>query len=82
MDEIAVGRLEDGVVEEDARAALAELAREEQVVAFVEAPLHELPAVPLGLGRARPVRKVCRDDLDAAASGSARPNAQRPSRVR
>ncbi len=74
VDEVAVGRLEGGVVEEHRRAALLELAREEQLVALVEATLHVLPAVPLGLRRAGLVGEVRGDDPDAPPGRPAGPD--------
>jgi hypothetical protein len=74
VEKVAVGRLERRVIQEHRRAALLELAGEEQLVALVETPLDVLPAVPLGLRRASLVGEIRRDDPDATPGRAAGPD--------
>ena len=78
VKEIAVGRLERGIVQEHRRAALLQLAGEEHLLAFAEASLDVLPAVPLGLRRSRLVHEVRRDDVDAAPRRATGPDPDDP----
>ena len=74
VQQLVVGRLEGGALEDHREAALLELAREDVLGPGDQPTLHELAAVPLRLRRAGRVVKRNRRDLGPAARGPAEPH--------